>query len=80
MNTKKTYSFKIFCKNGNASVRNSDDTQFAVTHTANAELRSFCLKHSAAYKNGIGPKPIAKLTINIIMQAIDKYEYNSPCN
>jgi hypothetical protein len=80
MNTKNTYSFRIFCKNGNANVRTSDEIQFAVTQTAKAELRAFCLKHSAAYKNGIGPKPIAKLIMNIIMQAIDKYEYNSPCN
>jgi hypothetical protein len=80
MNTKKTYSFKILCKNGKASVRTSAEIQFAVTQTAIAELRAFCLKHSAVYKNGIGPKPMAKLVINIIIHAIDKYEYKSPCN
>lgn len=47
MNTKKTFSFSNLCKNGKANVRTSADIQFAVTQTAIAELREFCLKHSA---------------------------------
>jgi hypothetical protein len=54
-------------------VRSKEDNQFVVTQIAIAELRSCCLKHSAQYMDGIGPKPTAKLIIKITIQAIDKF-------
>lgn len=50
------------------------DSQLIKVQIAIAELRAFCLKHSAAYKNGIGPRPIAKQITKIITQTILKYE------
>lgn len=56
------------CKNGNIKVRIKDEVQLTKLHKAIAELRAFCLKHSAAYMYGIGPKLTAKLRIKIKIQ------------
>lgn len=54
-NNKNTYWFISFCKNGNANVIMRARNQFSEMQIAIAELRAFCLKHSAVYKNGMGP-------------------------
>ncbi len=61
------------CKKGNAIVSNKPDNQ--LTNTANdmADERALCGKHSAVYKNGIGPRPSAKHMIKIMMAKMLKY-------
>ncbi|RNA27417.1 hypothetical protein BpHYR1_007393 [Brachionus plicatilis] len=39
----------IRCKNGNIRVSTREEVQLTKLHSAIAELREFCLKHSAAY-------------------------------
>ncbi len=46
--TTNTYSFSAFCKKGNAMVKRRDASQLMNMQMAIAELRSDCLKHSAA--------------------------------
>jgi hypothetical protein len=77
-NTMKTNFFNIDSNRGKSKVRSKADNQFVVTQTAIAELLSCCLKHSAVYINGIGPRPTAKLMIKTIMQTIDRLANTTP--
>ncbi len=77
-NTMNTNFFSNDSNRGKSKVRSKEDNQFVVTQIAIAELRSCCLKHSAVYMNGIGPRPTAKLIMKMIIQTIDKLANTTP--
>lgn len=68
--TKNVYDLSICCMYGKVRVSIKLAIQLVPIHTARAVLRASARKHSATYKNGIGPRPTAKQIINITMQTI----------
>ncbi len=72
-NTMNTYWLMMGMRMGKMMVRSRPESQLTRVVMAMAVLLACCGNTSAVYRKGMGPRPMAKQTMNIRMQAMLMY-------